>query len=36
MNGLDAVARIRGQEQTRNLPIIVVSAYAGMIISHFP
>jgi PAS domain S-box-containing protein len=29
MNGLDAAARIRGQEQTRNLPIILMSAYAG-------
>jgi two-component system, sensor histidine kinase and response regulator len=29
MNGLDAAARIRGQEQMRDLPIIVMSAYAG-------
>jgi PAS domain S-box-containing protein len=29
MNGLDAAARIRGQERTRDLPIILMSAYAG-------
>ncbi len=29
MNGLDAAARIRGDEQTRRLPIILMSAYAG-------
>src|SRR5262249_38386792 len=29
MSGLDAAARIRAQEQTRDLPIILMSAYAG-------
>ena len=29
MNGIDAVARIRAREETRALPIIVISAYAG-------
>jgi signal transduction histidine kinase/CheY-like chemotaxis protein/HPt (histidine-containing phosphotransfer) domain-containing protein len=29
MNGLDAVARIRAREDTRALPVIVISAYAG-------
>jgi PAS domain S-box-containing protein len=29
MNGLDAAARIRHQEQTRDLPIILMSSYAG-------
>ena len=29
MNGLDAAARIRAREETRTLPIIVISAYAG-------
>src|SRR5262249_50365987 len=29
MDGLAAAARIRGQEQTRDLPIILMSAYAG-------
>ena len=29
MNGLDAAARIRARDETRGLPIIVVSAYAG-------
>jgi two-component system sensor histidine kinase/response regulator len=29
MNGLDAAARIRGREPTRDLPIILMSAYAG-------
>jgi two-component system sensor histidine kinase/response regulator len=29
MNGLEAAARIRGQEPTRDLPIILMSAYAG-------
>jgi signal transduction histidine kinase/CheY-like chemotaxis protein/HPt (histidine-containing phosphotransfer) domain-containing protein len=29
MNGLDAVARIRRREETRSLPIILTSAYAG-------
>jgi PAS domain S-box-containing protein len=29
MNGLDAVARIRAEEPTRDLPIILMSAYAG-------
>src|SRR5262245_8117242 len=29
MNGLDAAARIRAREQTRTLPIVLISAYAG-------
>jgi len=29
MNGLDAAARIRARNETRTLPIIMVSAYAG-------
>jgi two-component system sensor histidine kinase/response regulator len=29
MSGLDAAARIRGKEQTRDLPIILMSSYAG-------
>ncbi len=29
MNGLDAAARIRAREETRDLPIILMSAYAG-------
>ena len=29
MNGLDAACRIREQEQTRSLPIVLISAYAG-------
>jgi two-component system sensor histidine kinase/response regulator len=29
MNGIDAAARIRGRSETRTLPIIVISAYAG-------
>ena len=29
INGLDAVARIRAREETRTLPVIVISAYAG-------
>jgi signal transduction histidine kinase/CheY-like chemotaxis protein/HPt (histidine-containing phosphotransfer) domain-containing protein len=29
MNGLDAVERIRGRAETRTLPIIMISAYAG-------
>ncbi|MBL8228706.1 MAG: PAS domain S-box protein [Bryobacterales bacterium] len=29
MNGIDAAAAIRASEQTRDLPIILVSAYAG-------
>ena len=29
MSGLDAAARIRGRDETRSLPIIVMSAYAG-------
>ncbi|MFL5343094.1 MAG: response regulator, partial [Gemmataceae bacterium] len=29
MNGLDAATHIRGRQQTRDLPIIVMSAYAG-------
>ena len=29
MNGLDAAARIRARDETRTLPIIVISAYAG-------
>jgi CheY-like chemotaxis protein/HPt (histidine-containing phosphotransfer) domain-containing protein len=29
MNGLDAVTRIRDQQQTRDLPIILMSAHAG-------
>jgi signal transduction histidine kinase/CheY-like chemotaxis protein/HPt (histidine-containing phosphotransfer) domain-containing protein len=29
MNGLDAACRIRKQEQTRSLPIVLISAYAG-------
>jgi len=29
MNGLDAACRIRGREQTRSLPIVLISAYAG-------
>jgi signal transduction histidine kinase/DNA-binding response OmpR family regulator/HPt (histidine-containing phosphotransfer) domain-containing protein len=29
MNGLDAACRIRAQEQTRSLPIVLISAYAG-------
>jgi PAS domain S-box-containing protein len=29
MNGLDAATRIRAQDQTRDLPIILMSAYAG-------
>jgi two-component system sensor histidine kinase/response regulator len=29
MNGIDAAARIRAREETRTLPIILVSAYAG-------
>jgi two-component system, sensor histidine kinase and response regulator len=29
MNGLDAAERIRAREDTRSLPIIVISAYAG-------
>jgi signal transduction histidine kinase/CheY-like chemotaxis protein/HPt (histidine-containing phosphotransfer) domain-containing protein len=29
MNGLEAVARIRAREKTRDLPVIVISAYAG-------
>jgi two-component system, sensor histidine kinase and response regulator len=29
MNGLDAAARIRSRDETRTLPIIVISAYAG-------
>ena len=29
MNGLDAATTIRGQEQTHDLPIILMSAYAG-------
>jgi CheY-like chemotaxis protein/HPt (histidine-containing phosphotransfer) domain-containing protein len=29
MNGLDAAARIRSREETRTLPIVLISAYAG-------
>ncbi len=29
MNGIDAAARIRAREETRDLPLIVISAYAG-------
>ena len=29
MNGLDAAARIRTREETRSLPIVLISAYAG-------
>jgi two-component system, sensor histidine kinase and response regulator len=29
MNGLDAAARIRAREETRKLPIVIISAYAG-------
>ena len=29
MNGLDAAARIRAREETRTLPIVLISAYAG-------
>jgi two-component system sensor histidine kinase/response regulator len=29
MNGLDVAARIRAREETRKLPIVVISAYAG-------
>ena len=29
MNGIDAVERIRAREETRALPIVVISAYAG-------
>jgi CheY-like chemotaxis protein/HPt (histidine-containing phosphotransfer) domain-containing protein len=29
MNGLDAAARIRARDETRTLPIIMISAYAG-------
>ena len=29
MNGLDAAARIRAREDTRTLPIVLISAYAG-------
>ena len=29
MNGIDAAARIRAREETRTLPIVLVSAYAG-------
>ena len=29
MNGIDAAARIRARDETRALPIIVISAYAG-------
>jgi PAS domain S-box-containing protein len=29
MNGLEAAARIRAQEETRTLPIVLISAYAG-------
>jgi len=29
MDGLDAAARIRARAETRNLPIVVISAYAG-------
>ena len=29
MNGIDAAARIRAREETRALPIVLVSAYAG-------
>jgi two-component system, sensor histidine kinase and response regulator len=29
MNGLDAAARIRGRPETRELPVILMSAYAG-------
>ena len=29
MNGLDAAARIRARDETRTLPIVVISAYAG-------
>ncbi len=29
MNGLDAACRIREREQTRSLPIVLISAYAG-------
>jgi two-component system sensor histidine kinase/response regulator len=29
MDGLDAAARIRGRQETRDLPIILMSAYAG-------
>ena len=29
LNGIDAVARIRAREETRTLPVIVISAYAG-------
>ena len=29
MNGLEAAARIRAQEETRALPIVLISAYAG-------
>ena len=29
MNGLDAAARIRARAETRDLPIVVISAYAG-------
>jgi two-component system, sensor histidine kinase and response regulator len=29
MNGLDAVARLRAREETRTLPIVLISAYAG-------
>ena len=29
MNGLDAAERIRAREETRTLPIVLISAYAG-------
>jgi CheY-like chemotaxis protein len=29
MNGLDAAARIRARDETRTLPIVLISAYAG-------
>jgi signal transduction histidine kinase/CheY-like chemotaxis protein/HPt (histidine-containing phosphotransfer) domain-containing protein len=29
MNGIDAAARIRARDETRTLPLIVISAYAG-------
>jgi PAS domain S-box-containing protein len=29
INGLDAAERIRGREETRTLPIVLISAYAG-------
>jgi two-component system, sensor histidine kinase and response regulator len=29
MNGIDAAARIRGRAETKSLPIVIISAYAG-------